>query len=138
MRNGLSMIKKYEGCKLHAYADVVGVWTIGYGHTKGVKPGQTITQEQADTWLMEEYDQFEAGVKKLLHVPVNENQLGALVCFAYNVGLGNLSSSTLLKKINAGDFKGADSEFAKWNKAGGKPYAGLTARRLDEAMLFLK
>lgn len=139
MREGLPLLKQFEGCKLTAYQDIVGVWTIGYGETKGVKPGMTISQAQADAMVQERYDEFEAGVKKLLKVPVTANELGALTCFAYNVGLFNLQTSTLLKMLNSGSpAKDVAAQFARWNKAGGKPVDGLTRRRAAEAQLFLK
>jgi lysozyme len=136
-RAGLGLVKTFEGCKLKAYLCPAGVPTIGYGRTKGVKLGQTITQAQADAWVVEEYDEFEAGVRKLVKVPLTANQLGALTSFAYNLGLGNLKSSTLLKKLNGGDYAGAAAQFARWNKAGGVVLAGLTKRRAAEAKLFL-
>jgi lysozyme len=135
---GLALVKQFEGCRLVAYQDIVGVWTIGYGHTQGVYQGMTITQAQADQWLGVEYSQFEAKVKALVKVPVTQNQLGALTCFAYNVGIGNLSSSTLLKLLNSGaNAQTVAAQFARWNQAGGKVLAGLVARRAAEANLFL-
>lgn len=141
MRNGLSLIKEFEGCKLKAYPDP-GTggkpWTIGYGRTTNVKRGDTCTQEQAEAWVEAEYDGFEAGILKLLEgKPTNANQLGALVSFAYNLGLGNLAKSTLLKKHLAGDFTGASNQFKVWNKAAGKVMAGLIRRRLCEASLYI-
>lgn len=115
-----------------------GVPTIGYGRTTGVRLGQKITQAQADAWLVQEYDTFEAQVRALVKVPLTANQLGALTSFAYNLGVGALRSSTLLKKLNAGDYQGAGAEFAKWVKAGGKTLTGLVRRRAAEAALFAK
>lgn len=138
MRNGLPLLKKYEGCKLQAYQDIVGVWTIGYGETKGVKKGMVITQAEADKMVQDRYDEFENGVKNLVKVPLTDNQLGALTCFAYNVGLSAFKNSTMLKLLNSGaNATTVAAEFAKWNKAGGKPVQGLTNRRADEAALFL-
>lgn len=137
-RAGLSLIKQFEGCKLSAYLCPAGIPTIGYGRTTGVKLGQTITQSQADAWVVEEYDAFEARVYRIVTVPLTANQLGALVSFAYNVGTGALASSTLLRLLNAGDYKGAAAQFARWNKAGGRVLAGLTKRRAAEAALFLR
>lgn len=138
-RKGLKLIAHYEGCSLTAYLCPAGVWTIGYGRTKGVKKGMTQTQAEADADLEEGYDEFEREVLKLLKRPVNENELGALTCFAYNVGIGNLKSSTLLKKVNAND-PSAVNEFLKWDKArvGGKltVLPGLVKRRRSEAELF--
>lgn len=135
--NGIELIKSFEGCKLKAYQDSVGVWTIGYGRTTNVHKGDVITQQQADDYLLIEYKEFESKVKKLVKVPLTDNQLGALVCFAYNVGVGALSKSTLLKKLNVGDYKGAAEQFLVWNKAGGKILNGLVRRRQAEKDLFL-
>ena len=137
-RAGLSLIKQSEGCKLSAYLCPAGIPTIGYGRTTGVKLGQTIAQAQADAWVVEEYDAFEAKVRRIVTVPLTANQLGALVSFAYNLGVGALASSTLLRLLNAGDYKGAAAQFAQWNKAGGRVLAGLTKRRAAEAALFLR
>ena len=137
-RAGLGLIQTFEGCKLSAYLCPAGVPTIGYGRTTGVKLGQTITQAQADAWLLEEYDGFERKVRALVKVPLTANQLGALVSFAYNVGTGALGSSTLLRLLNKGDYAGAALQFARWNKAGGRVLNGLTRRRKAEADLFVK
>lgn len=137
-RAGLGLVKSFEGCKLAAYLCPAGVPTIGYGRTRGVKLGQTCTQAQADAWVQQEYDEFEAGVRKLVKVPLTANQLGALASFAYNLGIGNLKSSTLLKLLNGGDYPGAAAQFARWNRASGQVLAGLTKRRAAEAALFLK
>lgn len=137
MRNGISLIKQAEGCKLRAYLCPAGVPTIGYGETRGVKMGMTITKEMADAFLLTSYDEFEDGVKRLLKTKVNENQLGALVSFAYNVGLTNLKSSTLLRLINVGQFSAASEEFKKWVRGGGKVLPGLVTRRKAERELFL-
>lgn len=140
-RAGLGLVKEKEGFRASAYPDPAtgsAPWTIGYGFTKGVKRGDTITRADADARILREYDEFEAGVRKLVRVPLTENQLGALTCFAFNVGLGNLGSSTLLRLLNQGDYKGAAAQFARWNKAAGRVMAGLTARRAEEAALFLK
>ncbi len=138
-----NLIKFFESCALTAYQCPAKVWTIGWGATKykdgtKVKPGDKITQKQADELFEALLTEFEAGVKKLIKVPLSENQLGAVVSFAYNCGLGNFKTSTLLKKINASDFVGADKEFAKWTKAGGKELSGLVKRRLQESVLFKK
>lgn len=142
MRNGLPIVKEFEGCKLKAYPDPAtggAPWTIAWGRTKGVKKGDTCTQAQADAWLNEEYDEFEAAVIKALGgARTTDNQLGAMVCFAYNCGVANLKSSTLLRKHKAGDYAGASKEFGRWNKAAGKVMAGLTRRRAAEAALYLR
>lgn len=141
-RAGLGLIKTFEGLKLKAYLCPAGVWTIGYGRTTNVKRGDTCSEAQAEAWLTAEYDVFEANVRKLLKVSVTDNQLGALVSLAYNIGIGNLSSSTLLRKLNAGDIAGAQAQFKVWDKArvNGvlKALPGLTKRRMAEAALFAR
>lgn len=140
--NGINLIKQFEGCRLTAYQDSVGVWTIGYGWTQPVdgKPiakDMIITQQKANQLLTEGVAQYEKGVTNLVTVQLNQNQYDALVDFAYNLGVNALKGSTLLKKLNAGDYYGAANEFTKWNKAGGKELAGLTRRREAEKSLFL-
>lgn len=135
---GLPIVKFYEGCKLTAYQDIVGVWTIGYGETRGVYPGMTITQQQADAMVSARYEEFQKEVQALVKVPITQNQLGALTSFAYNLGTPALAGSTLLKFLNSNvPAAVVAQQFARWNMAGGKPVAGLTARRAAEAKLFL-
>lgn len=131
-------IKNYEGLRLKAYKCSAGKWTIGYGRTTNVKEGDTCTKEQAEKWFEEEYQRFKRIVKSYVRVPVNDNQLGALTSFAYNCGLASLKTSTLLKKLNNKDYKGAADEFLRWNKVNGKPVEGLTKRRKAEREMFLK
>ncbi|WP_435952723.1 lysozyme [Dryocola sp. BD626] len=140
--DGINLIKQFEGCRLTAYQDSVGVWTIGYGWTqpvdgRPVSKGMAITQQKANELLSEGVVQYENGVTSLVSVPVNQNQFDALVDFAYNLGVNALKGSTLLRKLNASDYAGAANEFPKWNKAGGKELAGLTRRREAEKSLFL-
>lgn len=140
--NGINLIKQFEGCRLTAYQDSVGVWTIGYGWTQSVDgnpvaKGMVITQQKADDLLKQGVVQYENGVNSLVKVQLNQNQFDALVDFAYNLGVNALKGSTLLKKLNTGDYAGAANEFTKWNKAGGKEVAGLTRRREAEKSLFL-
>lgn len=142
-KEGLDLIKEFEGLKLKAYLDVVGVPTIGYGCTNGVSKedvanGRTITEAEAEAFLLKELVQFEQGVPKYVTVPLNENEFSALVSFSYNLGLGSLQKSTLLQMLNSGDRSGAAAQFLRWNKAGGKEYAGLTRRRQAEKDLFEK
>ena len=137
MNPAVPIIKEFEGCKLKAYKCPAGVWTIGYGHTDGVKEGDEITQQKADVLLASDIDLFSSGVKRLVSNDISPNQLGALTSFAFNLGLGNLRHSTLLKLVNQGDFVAAASEFTKWNKAGGQVLPGLTRRREAEKALFL-
>jgi len=135
----LPLIKEFEGCKLTAYQCSAGVWTIGYGHTKGVQKGDVITQEQADAWLVEEVEWFMNGVLKKCPLLIEKPAcLAACTSFAYNVGLANFNQSSLARKINEGDYEGASYEFPRWNKAGGRVLAGLTRRRNAEQALFKK
>lgn len=137
-KNGIDLIKRYEGCYLKAYKCPGGVWTIGYGCTKNVKQGMTITKKQAIDYLMRDLVQIEKGIVHLVKVSINQNQFDALVSFVFNCGLGNFKRSTLLKKINNNDFIAASEEFIRWNKSNGKVLKGLTRRRLEERDLFLK
>ena len=135
---GLALIKKYEGCQLKAYKCPAGVWTVGVGHTRGVKEGMTITQEIADKLLQEDIAPTEKALNAL-KINFRQGQFDALVSFIFNLGIGNFNSSTLKKKIVAGA-KDEDiaAEFGKWNKAGGKVLAGLTKRREEEAKLWMQ
>ena len=139
---GISLIKQFEGLRLTAYQDSVGVWTIGYGWThpvdgKPIRPGMTIKEETAERLLRTGLVGYENDVSKLVKVKLTQGQFDALVSFAYNLGARALSTSTLLQKLNAGDYTGAADEFARWNKAGGKALPGLTRRREAERALFL-
>jgi len=138
---GKDIIKKWEGLRLKAYLCPAGVPTIGYGHTYNVKMGQTISVVQAELFLDHDYQDAEEQVLSLVKVPLTENQLGALTSFVFNLGSGNLRISTLLRKLNLGDYSGAAEQFGAWNKArvNGAMIAldGLTKRRADEKNLFL-
>lgn len=136
-QNGVSLIKAFEGLRLQSYQDSVGVWTIGYGATRGITAGMKITNEQAERMLVNDIGRFEPEIERLLKVTVNQCQWDALVSFTYNLGAYNLGSSTLLKLINAGDYAGAADQFPRWNMAGGKVLAGLTKRRSAERAMFL-
>lgn len=131
------VIKHYEGLRLKAYKCPAGVWTIGYGHTQHVKDGDVITNEQADLYLLDDLRDAENAVNIHTKVKLNQNQFDALVSFVYNLGSGSFELSTLLKKLNAGDYLGAANEFKRWNKAGGKVLNGLVKRRETEANLFI-
>ncbi|PRI21514.1 lysozyme [Pectobacterium versatile] len=140
--NGINLIKQFEGCRLTAYQDSVGVWTLGYGWTqpvdgKPIRRGMTIDAATAERLLKTGVVQYERAVNQLVRVSITQNQFDALVSFTYNLGSRSLSTSTLLKKLNAGDYAGAAAEFARWNRAGGKDLAGLTRRREAERALFL-
>lgn len=142
-QSGISLIKGFEGKRLNAYDDGVGVWTIGFGTIKypngvRVKKGDTCTEAQAESYLKNDLVKFENAINRLVKVPLNQNQFDALSSFTYNLGETNLSSSTLLKKLNAKDYAGTADQFLRWNKAGGKVMNGLTRRREAERNLFLK
>ena len=143
-----SLIKQFEGCAkkqadgtFTAYPDPGtggDPWTIGWGSTgPDIGKGLIWSQQQCDDRFTEHLDSFAQGVSKLLgDTPTSQSQFDAMVSFAYNVGLGNLAASTLLKLHKAGDFAGAAREFARWNKAAGKVLAGLTRRRDAESALY--
>ena len=134
---GLELIKSFEGCRLNAYLDAVGIPTIGYGSTKDVNIGDTITQDEAETLLHQDLIRFEKCINEYVNVDLDQNEYDALICFAFNVGCNAVKNSTLLKLLNSGDFAGAAQQFKRWDKAGGKPLAGLTRRRQAESELFL-
>lgn len=135
-KKGLDLIKHFEGCKLKAYRCSAGVLTVGYGHTGNVKEGELITQEKAEQYLLDDVERFERGVNALVD-NVNQNQFDALVSFAFNLGIGNLKKSTLLRMIKENEFTEAAEQFLRWNRAGGKVLEGLKRRREAERKLFL-
>jgi lysozyme len=129
-----ALLKKFEGCKLKAYYCPAGVCTIGYGHTSAagapqVVDGMTITQADAEDILKRDIVKYEIAVMDLVKVKLTQNQFDVLVDFAYNAGVGNLKSSTMLKKVNAGDLDAVPAELMKWTKGGGKVLPGLVRRR---------
>lgn len=135
---GLTVLKHYEGCRLKAYQDSVGVWTIGYGDTENVLPGMTITQEEAEDRLERRLDRdFEPGVRAAITAGMRQEQFDAMVCLAYNIGVSAFAKSTLVKLFNAGDIQLAADQFLRWDKAGGKSLKGLRRRRAAERALFL-
>lgn len=136
-QTGFSLIKQFEGLKTRAYRCPAGVWTIGYGHTAGVKEHDDCTPEQAGTWLMEDCLVAELTIDAEVNVPLSQNQFDALVSFVFNLGPGNFITSTLLYKLNAADYAGAANEFDKWVNAGGRRLTGLAKRRAAEKTLFL-
>lgn len=144
-RTGLELVKHFESCFLKAYQDGGGVWTIGWGHTGlqhldgTVRKGRVITQQEADELLAYDMNQFEARVAALVKVPLSDDQHAALVSFDFNTGgltLKKGEPSTLLKRLNEGNFAKAAAEFPKWNKDNGKVVKGLVRRRLAERALF--
>lgn len=132
--NCVQLIKRFEGLYLKAYVCPAGVLTIGYGHTRGVKPGDEINELQAELYLMEDVEACEIQLNYLT-LPINQHQFDALCSFIFNLGIGNFMQSTLLKKLKAGDKTAAD-EILRWDKSGGKVLPGLTARRKAEYDLF--
>ena len=135
-QEGLSLIKKFEGCELKAYHCAAGVPTIGYGSTHGVTMDMEITQEEADELLMDDVAKFEEAVTRAVKVPLEQNQYDALVSWTFNLGPSNLSSSTMLRVLNEGNYEEVPAQIKRWNKAGGKVLQGLIRRREAEALLF--
>lgn len=140
-----AFLKGFEKFRPTAYLPTgKDVWTIGYGHTAGVKQGDTCTLAQAEEWLLNDVARFYAGLVMLVTVPLNQNELDALVSLTFNIGIGrrdghkgDFADSTLLDKLNAGDKAGAAAEFPKWDHQGGLELAGLRTRRLAEQARFL-
>jgi lysozyme len=133
---GIALIRHFEGCRLDAYLCPAGVWTIGYGHTKGVKEGETIDQEAAEAFLIEDLEEFEGYVTEMVEVPLSQSQFDALVSWTFNLGPGNLERSTLLAKLNQGEYTDVPFEIKRWTRAGGAILPGLVKRRNAEAALF--
>lgn len=147
--DGARLIQSFEGLRLKIYLDAVGVPTGGWGHTKGLTQadvGRDITRAQAEAWFMQDVREFEKGVNRLVLVPLSQNQFDALVSFAFNVGLDEdaddiaegLGDSTLLERLNSGNYAGAAAELPKWRFAGGKSLRGLERRRAAEMALFME
>lgn len=141
--NCLGLIRKFEGFSAKPYKCPADVWTIGYGSTRYADgrsvaaSDPNITEQAAGALVLATLGAYESAVNDSVKVPLSQNEFDALVDFAYNVGAGNLRTSTLLKKLNAGDRAGAADEFLKWNKGGGKVLPGLVRRREAERKLFL-
>ena len=134
----IDLVKFFEGFEPRAYLCPANVWTIGYGRTKNVKEGDELTELQAERDLLEELEEFGHQVSSTVKVSLEQSQFDALTSWTYNLGVGNLQSSTLLKKLNSGDKNSVPSEMVRWNKAAGKVLAGLTRRREAEAKLWAK
>ena len=133
---GIALLKHFEGCELNAYQDSVGVWTIGYGHTKGVERGMKISQEEAESMLQQELEHEYEDYISDIDQELTQCQFDALVCWVYNLGPTNLRSSTMLKEIIAGNMDLVPFKMQRRDKAGGKVLLGLTRRRNAEALLF--
>lgn len=139
---GISLIEEFEGKRLRAYDDGIGVFTIGIGtirypNGKKVQKGDVITEQQAQEFLLHDLKNFEKVINDVVKVPLTQNQYDAIVSLTYNIGSAAFSKSTLLRKLNARDYKGASEQFLVWNKAGGKVMRGLMRRREAERNLFL-
>lgn len=137
-KDGLHLTEQFEGCKLVAYKPVpTDPWTIGYGHTKGVKEGQTCTAEQAEDFLSQDIQDASDTVNYACrNIVLRQNEFDALVDFVFNVGSGNFLGSTMLRKMKTADFEDAAKEFEKWDMSGGVHLAGLLRRRIAEECLF--
>ncbi|MDE9454177.1 lysozyme [Xenorhabdus bovienii] len=138
--NGINKIKSYEGLRLHAYPDPATgsePWTIGYGHTRRVKPGQVITEQQAEIFLHEDLVPIYVEIQRIVKVPLTQGQFDALCSFIFNLGIDNFIHSTLLKKLNLADYQGAAEEFLKWDRADGRVLADLRIRRASEQKMFM-
>lgn len=135
-KSGLQLTERFEGCRVAAYQDSRGIWTIGYGHTNGVHAGMTCTQAQAEAWLSRDVSWAESEVNRLVHVPLTQGEFDGLVDFTFNCGAGNFDHSTLLRLVNENDPARAAAEFEKWDRAGGVELPGLLRRRKAEAAEF--
>jgi lysozyme len=133
---GIHLIKHFEGFKAKAYICPAGVLTIGYGTTSGVKKGMVVTESQAEQMLIADCTKFEKVVNDSVKVKLTQDQFDALVAFVYNVGPGNFKTSTLLKKLNLGDYTSVPTQMARWNKGNGRTLEGLVRRRRSEGILF--
>lgn len=133
---GIELIKHFEGLELQAYRDPVGIWTIGYGHTATAKDGMTVTKAEADELLRRDLRGAAADVRSAVTVTLSTNQFDALVSWTFNLGIGNLKKSTLLKVLNQGDHERVPDEMRRWTYAGGQQFDGLIRRRNAEAILW--
>ena len=134
--DGLELIKKFEGCETTAYQDSVGVWTIGFGHTKGGEEGQTCSIEDAESMLADEMDEYEGYINNMVKVDLQQHEFDALVAWVYNLGPTNLGESTMLKVLNGGQFDRVPDEMNRWTRAGGEILEGLVRRRQAESLMF--
>lgn len=133
---GLALIRSFEGLRLLAYKCPAGVPTIGYGTTKGIKMGDTVTKAEAEELLRLDVQRFVDHIAALVTVPLNQNHIDALAALVYNIGPSAFAKSTLLKYLNAGLYKDAADQFLRWNRAANNVVAGLTRRRVAEKALF--
>ena len=132
---GVALIKKFEGCELEAYQFSANVWTIGYGHTRGVKEGDEISADKAEYILLEDLIEFETYVDQLVTVSLNQDQFDALVSWTFNLGPTNLKESTMLLRLNDGQYSEVPAEMARWNRSGGEVLEGLKRRSKAEGLV---
>lgn len=132
--NCLDLIKRYEGLRLKAYLCPAGIWTIGYGHTGGVRPGDTCTRAEADKILACDVGRHCAPIREIEHL--SQNQFDALASFVFNIGVANFDKSTMKRELLAGNFEAAAAEFPRWVRAASKVMPGLVVRRDEERALF--
>ena len=133
---GIQLTERFEGCRLQAYPDTGGVWTIGYGHTHGVYEGMTCTREQAEDWLNEDIQAATDAVNRLVQISLKQSEFDALVDFVFNLGAGVFARSTMLEDLNAGNLAAAAMQFPLWDHDAGRVLAGLLHRRLAEEVEF--
>ena len=133
---GLNLIKHFESLQLKAYKCSANVWTIGYGHTKNVKEGDRISEDQANYFLMQDLYSVERAIIRHVKTEINQNQFDALCSLIFNIGITAFKDSTLLNKLNNNDFNGASNEFKRWNRVNGIVMRGLIRRRQAEEDLF--
>ncbi|WP_417471726.1 lysozyme [Leisingera sp.] len=138
LASAVSFIGQWEGLRTQAYRDIVGVWTVCYGETKGVTPGDRYSKAECDAMLAREIVSYEAALDRCLTAEVPVAMKIALVSWTYNVGAGAACRSTLVRKANAGDLRGACNELPRWKRAGGRVIRGLTNRRLSERSMCLR
>lgn len=132
----VDLVKEFEGFRPTAYLCPAGVWTIGYGTTENVDPGDEVTEQEAEEMLMDDLLEASKAIDDLVDVELTQQQYDALTSFVYNVGRDAFRNSTMLRLLNAGDYDGAAKQFPRWNKGGGRVLAGLTRRREAERQVF--
>lgn len=137
-QNAVDLIKQFESCRLQAYEDVGGVWTVGWGTTgPGIHEGTTVSQGVADAMLKSDVAQVSDALSRMIGISCNQNQFDSCVSLAYNIGITAFKNSTLLKLLLKGEKEAAGQEFLRWDKVKGQPNAGLASRRAKELALFL-
>ena len=135
--SGTALIRSFEALRLVAYQDGNGIWTIGWGHTLGVQPGQVCSTEQAETWFFSDVGGACSTINHMVDIAINQNQFDALVSLCFNIGAGHFCSSTLLRVLNAGNLMAAADQFLVWDIVAGQVSDGLARRRKTERALFV-